>query len=368
MKANNIEAVILFVDFSKTFDSIHRGKIVEILQAYGIPNETIAAIMMLYRNTKAMVRSPDGDTAFFNVVAGVLHGDTLAPFLFILTLDYVLRTSVDKLNSFGFTLEKAKSRRYQKITDADYADNLALFSDKIDDAERLLHAVEGAAARIGLYVNAKKTEYVCYKQNGEIKDLKGTTLKEVEHFTYLGSNISSTEKDVMIRIAKAWSALNRLRTIWKSSLPDNMKRNFFRAIVESVLIYGSTAWTLTKHLEDKLDGTYTRMLRAILNKSWRQHPTNDKLYGNIPKVSDIIRERRTRFAGHCWRSKNELASDLLLWIPKHGYSQVGRPCKSYISQLAVDTRMQNEDLKNAMEDQNVWRQRVSMVRATRPIR
>ena len=312
VKANNLAAVILFVDFSKAFDSIHRGKIAEILQADGIPNETITAIMMLYRNTKAMVRSPDGDTDFFNVVAGVLQGDTLALFLFILTLDYILRTSVDKLNSFGFTLEKAKSRRYpaKKITDADYADNLALFSDKIDDAERLLHAVEEAAARIGLYVNAKKTEYVGYKQNGEIKDLKGTTLKEVEHFTYLGSNISSTEKDVMIRIVKAWSALNRLRTIWKSSLPDNTKRNFFRAVVESVLIYGSTAWTLTKHLEDKLDGTYTKMLRAILNKSWKQHPTNDQLYGNIPKVSDIIRERRTRFAGHCWRSKNELASDL----------------------------------------------------------
>ena len=138
--------------------------------------------------------------------------------------------------------------------------------------------MEEAAARISLYVNAKKTEYVCYKQNGEIKDLKGTTLKEVEHFTYLGSNISSTEKDVMIRIAKAWSALNRLRTIWKSSLPDNTKQNFFRAVVESVLIYRSTAWTLTKHLEDKLDGTYTRMLRAILNKSWKQHPTNDQLW------------------------------------------------------------------------------------------
>ena len=274
------------------------------------------------------------DTDFFNVVAGVLQGDTLAPFLFMLTLDYVLCTSVDKLNSFGFTLEKAKSRIYptKKITDADYADDLALFSDKIDNAERLLHAVEEAAPWIGLYVNAKKTEYVCYNQTGEIKDLKGTTLKEVEHFTYLGSNISSTEMDVMIRIAKAWSALNRLRTIWKSSLPDNTKRNFFRATVESVLIYGSTAWTLTKHLEDKLDGTYTRMLRAILNKSWKQHPTNDQLYGNIPKVSDI-RERRTRFAGHYWRSKYELASDLLLWIPKHGYSQVGRPCKSYVSQL-----------------------------------
>ena len=368
VKAKNLEAVILFVDFSKAFDSVHRGKIAEILMAYGVPEETIAAIMMLYKNTKSMVRSPDGDTDFFEVLAGVLQGDTLAPFLFILTLDYILRTSVETLSSLGFTLEKARSRRYpaKKITDADYADDLALFSDKINHAEKLLHALEYASAGIGLYVNAKKTEYVCYNQDGEIKCLNGTILKEVENFTYLGSNISSTEKDVMIRIAKAWSALNRLRTIWKSSLPDNLKRNFFRAVVESVLIYGSTSWTLTKQLEDKLDGTYTRMLRAILNKSWKQHPTNDQLYGDIPKISNIIKERRTRFAGHCWRSKNELASDLLLWFPKHGYTEVGRPCKTYIKQLALDTGLQTEDLKNAMEDRDVWRERVNMVRATRP--
>ena len=105
--------------------------------------------MMLYKNTKAMVRtvrSPDGDTEFFNVLAGVLQGDTLAPFLFILALDYVLRTSVEELSSYGFTLEKAKSRRYpaKKITDADYADDLALFSDKINHAKKLLHALENA--------------------------------------------------------------------------------------------------------------------------------------------------------------------------------------------------------------------------------
>ena len=342
----------------------------EILKSYGIPEEIITAIMMLYKNSKAMVRSPDGDTDFFDVLAGVLQGDTLAPFLFILSLDYTLRTSVDSLNELGFTLEAAKSRRYpaKKITDADYADDLALITNKIKDAEKLLHALEDTAAQIGLYINAGKTEFICYNQNGEIKTTKGKTLKKVEHFTYLGSNISSTTKDVSIRIAKAWSALNRLRPIWKSSLPDNMKRNFFRAVVESVLVYGSTAWTLTKQLEDKLDGTYTKMLRAVLNKSWKQHPNNKELYGNIPKISDTIRERRTRFAGHCWRSKSELVSDLLLWTPKHGHTTVGRPHKTYIDQLAQDAGMQIQDLKNAMEDRNVWRQRVNMVRATRPIR
>ena len=82
----------LFVDFTKAFDSIHRGKMEQILLAYGIPKETVAAIMILYRNTKVKVRSPDEDKDYFDIVAGVLHGDTLAPYLFIISLDYVLRT------------------------------------------------------------------------------------------------------------------------------------------------------------------------------------------------------------------------------------------------------------------------------------
>ena len=96
------------------------------------------------------------------------------------------------------------------------------------------------------------------------------------------------------------------------------KRNFFRAAVESVLVYGAISWTLTATLEGKIDGAYTRMLRAALNKSWREHLKNKELYGNIPKISIAIREQRLRFAGHCWRSEGELASDLLLWQPYHG--------------------------------------------------
>ena len=83
----NLEATILFVDFTKAFDSIHRGKMEQILLAYGLPKETVAAIMMQYRNTKVKVCSPDGDTDYFDIVAGVLQGDTLAPYLFIICLD-----------------------------------------------------------------------------------------------------------------------------------------------------------------------------------------------------------------------------------------------------------------------------------------
>ena len=364
VRAKNLEAVLLFVDFYKAFDSVHRGKMKEILLAYGIPTETVDAIMMLYKNTRAIVRSPDGDTDYFSIKAGVQQGDTLAPFLFIITLDYVLRTSVDLNNNLGLTLTERRSRRHPaiKITDADYADDLTLFADKIEDAQRLLHSLEAAAADIGLHVNASKTEYICYRQDGHIVTMDDSQLKKVENFNYLGSNVGSTEKDIQIRIAKAWKALNGMTIVWKSSLPEYIKRNFFRATVESVLLYGSSTWTLTTQLENRIDGTYTRMLRAILNKSWTEHPTKEMLYGRLPPVSLTIKQERMRFAGHCWRSKEEIVSDLLLWMPKHGHTKRGRPRKTYIDQMTQDTGCQADELKTAMTDREGWRSRVALIR------
>ena len=117
--------------------------------------------MMLYKDTD-IVRSPDGDTSLFDIVAGVLQGDTLAPFLFIITVDYVLRISADKIKDLGFTLAKSKSRRYpaKKITDIDYADDLAITSHNIQNATKLLHCIEQAVQEIGLYINPKKTKFV----------------------------------------------------------------------------------------------------------------------------------------------------------------------------------------------------------------
>ena len=152
---------------------------------------------------------------------------------------------------------------------------------------------------IGLHVNAHKTEYICYNHTGDISTLNGTSLKLVDKFTYLGSSISSTEKDINTWLTKEWTAINRLSIIWKSDLTDKVKRSFFWATVVSILLYGCTTWTLTKRLEKKLDGNYTKMLWAILNKSWRQHPTRHQLYGHLPPITKTIQIRWTRHAGHC---------------------------------------------------------------------
>ena len=175
---------------------------------------------------------------------------------------------------------------------------VALLANTPNQAETLLHSLERAIAGIGLHVNADKTEYMCFNQKGNISTLDGNSLKLVDKFTYLGSSVSSTEKDIDTRLTKAWTAIDRLSIIWKSNLTDKMKRSYFQAAVMSILLYGCTTWTLTKRLK-KLDGNYTRMLRAILNKSWRQHPTRHQLYGNLPPITKTIQARRTRHAGHC---------------------------------------------------------------------
>ena len=144
VRAKNLEATLLFFNFTKAFDSIHSGKMKQILLTYGLPKETVTAIMMLYRNTKVKVCSPDGDTDYFNIVAGVLKGDTLAPYLFIICLDYLLRTSIDKIKENGFKLTKERRRRYptQTITDTDSADDIALLANAPTQAETLLHSLE----------------------------------------------------------------------------------------------------------------------------------------------------------------------------------------------------------------------------------
>ena len=203
--AKNLEATISFFDFTKAFDSIHRGRMEQILLAYGFPKETISAIMMLYKNMKVKILSPNVDTDYFDIEAGMLQGDTLVPYLFIICLDDVLRTSIDKIKENTFKLTKERSRRYptKTITDMDYANDIALLANAPTHAETLLHSLEWAAGGIGLYVNAHMIEYMCFNQRCDTSTINGRSLKLADKFTYLGSSVSSAKTDINTRLSKA---------------------------------------------------------------------------------------------------------------------------------------------------------------------
>ena len=197
----------------------------------------------MYTNTKAVVLSPDGETDSFMIRAGVLQGDILAPYIFIIVLDYVMRVALgnDEAN-LGFTISQRRSRRQpaEILADLDFADDIALMSDTISQAQELLTRVEDAADTVGLHMNVSKTKVLAYNMKNAISLTTkcGSPLDQVQDFQYLGSWVDESEKDFNVRKALAWKACNKMHSLWKSNLSTNLKISFFRAAVESILLYG----------------------------------------------------------------------------------------------------------------------------------
>ena len=205
----------------------------EIFDLYGIPAPIIDAIRAIYTESESCILTPDGMTDFFAITSGILQGDTLAPLLYIIVLDYVLRTSVDCLNDKGLEVEPRKSSHYpsKHVTNVDFADDLALMAESHSSAQALLSSLECAANSVGLYLNESKTEYVNINGNNPdpvIKSSSGKVLKCVEDFKYLGSFIMDSAKDFNTRKVMAWMACNRLDKIWRSELPNEIKIGIFQ--------------------------------------------------------------------------------------------------------------------------------------------
>ena len=240
----------------------------------------------------------------------------------------------------------------------------------MNQAQVLLTRLETSSAKVVLHLNVTRTKIIAYNQLEEIniKCKDGTTIDITDDFKYLGSYVDSTAKEIKVRKAQAWTACYQLRKIWKSNISRSLKLNLFTAAVESVLLYGCEAWTLNKTIEKQLDGTYTRMLRMLLNIHWNQHTTNEELYGGMTKLSNKIRERRLRFVGHRVRHNGEVVPKLVLWDPQHGDSKRGRPTTTYLDTLRDDTGIKScSDIKAVMVDRNLWRGFVNQVRVgTRP--
>ena len=326
----------------------------KILAAYGIPPEIVNAIRVMYETTSALVMTPEGNTDIFKIESGVLQGDPLAPFIFIICLDYALRTSI--LTSDGLTLKRRRSRRVpaEVLADLAFADDIALMEDTIDKAEPLLHKIEIATQSIGLFLNASKTKAMHLNPSSErnIHAMNGDEIEKIDDFLYLGGYTNSS-RDINTRIGKAWGALNALEKVWNSRVSTETKLRIFKSTVESILFYGCESWVMTNAATKKIDGTYTRMLRRVKNVSWRDRLTNAQLYGQIPKPSTSIKKRRLALAGHVARH-NEPANKLLFWTPEEARRR-GRPNITLKDILEKDTGLTANEILTVMADRQLWR-------------
>ena len=194
-------------------------------------------------------------------------------------------------------------------------------------------------------MNAKKTEYMICGGDLNIIDttipLKsndGTVLNQVKDFKYLGAWIASSSREVIVRIAQAWSSATRLKKIWISQLSQALKKQFFQSTVQAILLYGCETWSLTKTLSNRLNGAYTKLLRYITDCHWSQRIRNEVLYNynGIPSITNVIRHRRIRFSGHCVRATNQPLHQLVLRQPSKGFRRGGGAVKTYPKQILED--------------------------------
>ena len=199
VKSKNVPIVFTFIDFKKAFDSVHRGKMIKILRSYGIPDKIVNAIEANYASTRAKVYSPDVVTEEFDIVKGVLQGDTLSPYLFVIILDYALRKAIKgREEELGFTIVPRRSRRVHPIvlTDLDFADDIALISDSVRQASELLQRVESECSKVGLLMNYNKTKVMTFNTLDPIilKIADGQILDVEKDFKYIGWWINSSKK------------------------------------------------------------------------------------------------------------------------------------------------------------------------------
>ena len=272
-----------------------------ILRHYGIPQLIVDAIATLYNESSAVVCVEGQTSDRFGVNTGVLQGDVLAPYLFIIVMDYVLANSTK--GEVGIEYQQRKSSRHpaRHIADLDFADDIAFIESSIDRASTLLKNLDEHAQATGLIVNCEKTEHLRLNINDTAELMLGDkTIKEVDDFKYLGSLIASTSNDVSQRIAKGWTAFWQLGKIWRASnIGLDLKTNIFSAAVISIQLYGCESWVITPSIESQLNTFGTKCLRSILRISILDHTPNSEIYerAGLRPIATIARKRQLKWLG-----------------------------------------------------------------------
>jgi len=330
--------IVTFIDFTKAFDSINWKYLRAILTLYGIPEKLVAAIMSLYEGTHAHVRTSEGISPPFALTQGVLQGDTLAPYLFIIVLDYVLRRAIPN-PSIGFPLNGGTRRTAKYVTDLAYADDIATITTDAAQAQQMLRAIEREALPVGLKINRGKTEAMCFPAAATPVDKISMAAGEIEwvqDFKYLGSHIQSSVKDMLARIPLAWKAATALRRLWKSALSDYIKGRMFNTLIVTILFYGSETWVLNKTTRRRFFNAYNTLLRYCLNIHFSTHTPTIAVYARVPQIpapAYLLVRRMTQLVHRTLTGPPQAARGVLHW--KHSFKRAphGKRKPSYQDQL-----------------------------------
>ena len=416
----SMSVAVVFIDYVKAFDSVNWKQLRAILIAYRLPLKLVNGIMSLYRYATAQVRTADGLTDCINLSRGVLQGDTLAPYLFVIIMDYIIRKAEEDLGhedvGFSFPREEPlppsigvaggtraavkKAQARERVANISvvlgrpflgtlFADDAALLAGgaqimdvAVTRVQRHLSLVETKSSAVGLDINPPKTEALAVT-NGKlvtrdsvvIRLLDGQKLSLVRDFKFLGSYLVSETSDIKKRLFSGWAAVRRLANFWQSSeVTINAKLNFFGTICQTIFLYPSPSWVLDSRLEALLNGSYTRMLRFVKGLDYANHPTIGDIYGDMPTVVALIAKRRLTMIGSVFRYEGTVKQPMTQVMRElaarrfdRRYWGTARPPRTFLDQLYEDLArigegsVDFETVVSYMKDPRKWKQMVETI-------
>jgi hypothetical protein len=361
---------VVFVDFTKAFDTVGRTGLWQLLRRYGCPDKFTKMIESLHTGMKAKVKAAGETSDSFPVSNGVKQGCVLAPTLFSIFLSAMLEEAFRDLdegvyiqsrqdaNLFNVSHFKAKTKTTQiLVRELLFADDSALVAHTPEQMQRIVDAFSAASKKFGLQINIKKTEVLFQPgpthQEEENILVDGIALNQVDDFTYLGSNISKDgriDSELTKRMAKASSAFGRLRTrLWNNHhVSIRVKCKIYRAIVLSTLLYGAESWTLYRSQVKKLHAFMMRHLRSIMKVTWKDMVTNKVILekANLPSMQDLLIRKTLRWTGHIIRMPSErLPKQILFSQLPIGERKIGRPRLRYKDTIKRNLKQREINIK-----------------------
>nr|KAG5699763.1 hypothetical protein BaRGS_014179 [Batillaria attramentaria] len=326
----NSPLYINFIDYEKAFDSVDREALWKLLRHYGVPGKIISLIQCTYQDMSCRIAHAGQLSESFEVKTGVRQGCLLSPFLFLLVIDWIMKTTTaGRKNGIQWTL-------WTQLDDLDFADDLALLSHSHSQMQDKTTCLEATSAGTGLKINRKKTELMKINTTANTPvTVGGEPIREVESFVYLGSVVDGqggTDRDVTARIGKARAAMVMLKNVWASKVVSiRTKLRIFNSNVKSVLLYGCETWRTTKTMQQKIQTFLNTCLRRIFNIRWPEKIRNEELWeraGQEPVAKQILR-RKWGWIGHTLRKPaSSTTRQALTWNPQ-GKRKRGRPRNSW---------------------------------------
>ena len=278
---------------------------------------------VLYKNSKSAVMVEGDLSDPFAVTTGVLQGDVLAPFLFVVLVDYLLKTATSQLDS-GVVTHPRHYRRHpaKSLNDLDFADGIALLESSISRAQAQLTKIAEAAADLGLVISAPKTEYMTVNCNSQpALQIYGDPINHASDFRNLGSMVTSGSSDLKRQKSLAWCAFWKLEQLWKSPhISITTKVKLFHTTCVTILLYGCESWVISQDMENKINAFDTSCYRVMLNIRRIDHVLNTTIYSmtNTVPLIHLVRHRQLKFLCHILRmSKEEPARKYALYVPNH---------------------------------------------------